>query len=133
MLLAGLAVSACTSQTQLEETPYQRQFFLSENYQAVFVRSLSQMKECFLVMNGNINVDGQIYNELGYGEITNSVSTLTYSPYNMIRIESSGSGANVKLKSLTLVKNASLDWMEYWAKGGQRCATMGFNERPPAL
>ncbi|MCZ4260972.1 hypothetical protein O4G76_09000 [Limimaricola sp. G21655-S1] len=133
-MAGALALAACTSQTQLETTAFQRQFSLAENYQAVYARSNSQMRECFAVGMAEFNVDGQLYPELGYGEIIFGVNGMFgYQPYNQIRIDKNGTGATVSLKSLTQTPQSSMNWLEYWTKGGQRCPRISYAETPPAL
>lgn len=135
VLLAPLALAACVDQARMDGVAFQRQFTLAENYQAVYARTNSQMRECYSGGGGLgpvLSVDGQLYPDLGYGEIQSGISSITYMPTTLVRIDREGAGARVSMKTSAYANiETTLAWLEYFARGGQRCPV--FTEAPPPL
>ncbi|SFO91125.1 hypothetical protein [Tranquillimonas alkanivorans] len=132
-IIVAVGLAGCTSQAQLDQTAFQRQFQLQENYQAVYARSNRQMRACNQA-SYYADVDGQLYPDLDYGEIVFGTSGgFVYSPFNVIRVERNGAGALVKLKTLTMAEEGTLEWLEYWARGGTRCPKVHYSETPPPI
>lgn len=120
-------LAACQSQEDMDHAVPQRTFTLSEGYQTVFSRLNKSMRACDWGP-----VDGQLYSDLGYGELT---IALNGHPYEHAKIARSGSGSIVELKSLrrAMVPNAAdhaVSWMEYWARGGTDCQGLIISEPP---
>ena len=134
LLLSCIALSclaSCMSQEQLDASSPTRVFNLNENYQAVYARTNKSMRKCLTVL-GVSTVDGQLYPELGYGEITSGVSSLSYSPNDYVKVSKVRSGAIVEIKHLGAGKKIASEWLEYWVRGGSRCP-VGPGEVPPRL
>jgi hypothetical protein len=133
-IFATVALVACTNQSDLDAMPAQRSLMLNENYQAVYARTNIAMRNCNSAGTAAAVVDGQLYPELGYGEVTFGAANISgFSPLNYIRIDREGDGALVSLKSLTSTPESSLNWLEYWTKGGTTCPVVSYAEIPPAL
>lgn len=80
-LIVACALGGCgaSSQAELEKTaPHVQTFEFAENYQAVFRRVSISARRCleeeFLLGGARLAVNAQLYNELGYGEITYNLS-----------------------------------------------------------
>lgn len=129
-----LAMGACTNQAQMDAEPVQRVTQFSENYQQVYANLNKGARSCVAV-SGGFSVDGQLYPDLGYGEVTASGNTgVSNSPLFYGKVTRNGAGASLQSKSLMKGgRVGSLNWMDYWAKGGLRCPGVHYGEAPPAI
>ena len=129
----ALTVAACTNQAQMDAQPVQRVTKFSENYQQVYANLNKGARNCFAI-GGGFSVGGQLYSELGYGEVTASGSTgLSAMPLIHARVARDGTGASLQSKSLMKAnKQGVLNWVDYWARGGIRCPGVHYGEVPPA-
>ncbi|MDQ7776929.1 MAG: hypothetical protein Q4615_14185 [Paracoccus aminovorans] len=129
-----LAVSACTNQAQMDAQPVQRVTKFGQNYQQVYANLNKGTRNCFAI-GGGFTVDGQLYSELGYGEVTAAGSTgLSSAPLLYAKVSRDGSGAALQSKSLMKAnKQGVLNWIDYWARGGIKCPGLHYGETPPAI
>ncbi len=128
----AVAVSACTTQGQMDAAPVQKTAIFSENYQLVYDRLNKGIRHCY---STPVTVDAQLYSELGYGEIT----LLAHGhPMQSVRITKADGGSKLEMRSLApsqSVRAGSGNWMEYWAHGGSSCPgwVSGVSVPPPEL
>lgn len=129
---AILALVACTSQAQMDKAQTQRVTRIGLNYQQVYANLNKGARNCFAV-NSTGNVDAQLYPDLGYGEVTAATkSSVSYSPLLYAKVSAEGEGAVLQSKSLMAAgREGSLNWVDYWAKGGIRCPGIHYGEAPP--
>lgn len=140
-LVAFGLVAGCVSQGEISQRPAEISFNLDANYQAVYARTLSSMRKClrpgtsFFPNPATVEVEAQLYPDLGYGEIIHGLTGLAPGAISATRIERKGAGAKVEIRTANQTARSADNtrlWQEYWAKGGTNCATLGsFN--PPAL
>lgn len=133
-IAAALAVSACTSQAQMDAQPVQRVTNFSENYQQIYANVNKGMRNC-VAIGGGFSVDGQLYSELGYGEVSAAGSTgLSQMPLYHAKISRAGTGSRMESKSLVKAnKQGVLNWIDYWARGGIKCPGVHYGETPPSI
>lgn len=137
--LLGLAACGPT-QTTLDAMPYQRQFGLAENYQAVYARTFEKLRQCLGGGAGiisippiSLEVDGQLYSDLGYGTMQVGANMpLGYEPAFQVRVDREGTGSIVSVKSAAPGDQFPA-WAEYYARGGQVCQRGSGLATPPAL
>ena len=133
-IVAIAFMASCTTQEQLEATAYQRGFTIKENYQAVYARANKQMRKCNSAGSRFVEIDGQLYPDLGYGEVIFGAGGAgQFRPLNEIRIEKFGKNSKVLLKTLTTAKTGTLNWLEYWVRGGKTCPAIHYSETPPEI
>lgn len=127
-------VAACTSQAQMDAQPVQRVTQFNENYQQIYANLNKGTRNC-IAIGGGFSVDGQLYPDLAYGEVTASGSSgLSNMPLIYAKVSKQGSGAALQAKSLMKAnKQGVLDWVDYWARGGIKCPGVHFGEKPPAV
>lgn len=132
--MALLAVGACTSQAQMDAQPVQRVTNFDQNYQQVYANLNKGTRNC-IAIGGGFSVDGQLYPDLGYGEVTASGSSgLSNMPLIYAKVSKQGSGAALQSKSLMKAnKQGVLNWVDYWARGGIKCPGVHYGEAPPAI
>ncbi|SCX00819.1 hypothetical protein DSM25558_0183 [Agrobacterium sp. DSM 25558] len=128
VLFAILATGCSTSTADLEKktAATAQTLTYSENYQEIYRRVYTASSRC---VAGNINayasmnVDAQLYNELGYGEITGSlVNVGVRNYYWKAKIERAGQGSKMTINSgNTLGANATMKKVLSWASGDQSC------------
>lgn len=96
----ALAASSCSPSTQeLSASTSAETFTFSDNYQEIYRRLSTSAKKC---AHGNVGasssfeVDAELYNELGYGEVTFSVLNLGVRNYYWsAKIEKAPTGTKV--------------------------------------
>jgi hypothetical protein len=121
-LIVAVALGGCgaSSQAELEKTASHVQTFeFAENYQAIFRRVSISARRCleeeFLLGGARLAVNAQLYNELGYGEITYHLSH-ALTPRHLIsaRIEKTEGGSRMTVRA----EHAnSARYMAAWAYG----------------
>ncbi|MBY3043700.1 hypothetical protein [Rhizobium leguminosarum] len=96
----------------------------AENYQEVYRRLADTARRCRSTTgSAAFTVDAQLYNELGYGEITMSmVSIYPRNYYWKAKVEKTASGSRVSAVSgNTSAQDRSLADVMRWADGDQHC------------
>lgn len=128
--VAAAVLCGCMSQGEIYSATPQRQFALGENYQAVYARLLRTMKVCmmpgFALYPGDstIQIDGQLYSDLGYGEITTSLQGMIPVYYSNIRVTRTGAGSELAITVQNMGPGAQakdLANYERWARGSTDC------------
>lgn len=130
VIAAAAVLAGCTTQATLDAAPVARSVVLAENYQAVYARLNKMTRSCNV---SPFQVDGQLYSDLGYGEVQMFAAGFAGSrPYLDAKVFRRGDGAFVEIKSLhpASAENGAR-WMEYWAKGGSQCMPAGGYYRAP--
>jgi hypothetical protein len=95
-----------------------------ENYQEVYRRLAGTARRCQSTGgSAAFTIDAQLYNELGYGEITMSmVSIYPRNYYWKAKVEKTASGSRVSAVSgNTVAQSHTLVDVMRWADGDQRC------------
>lgn len=97
----------------------------SQNYQEIYRRVYGVASRCMVASNSSTQfaVDAQLYTELGFGEITQSLVTPYGRNYYLkVKIEKAGSGSRMTVQSgNTLMQGATLRKVFAWADGGTSC------------
>lgn len=131
---AAIAVAACTTQAQMDAEPVQRVTRFDLNYQQVFANLNKGARNCYEVASLS-SVDAQMYSDLGYGEVSAAVTGgFTHQPIMYAKISRDGSGAVMQSKTAgSRGREGTLNWVEYWARGGLTCPKLRVGETPPAI
>lgn len=97
----------------------------AENYQEVYRRLSDTAKRCQSTAGtAAFTVDAQLYNELGYGEISMSMVSALYprNYYWKAKVAKTGSGSKVSVVSgNTLAQSSMANLVIRWAEGGTSC------------
>ncbi|MET3925548.1 hypothetical protein [Devosia sp. 2618] len=128
-LLSVLVLAACSatagkleqsSSTKVETRGY------SENYQEIYRRVFTAANACAggsLNAYASMSVDGQLYSELGFGEVTLSMSNLGMKNfYWKAKVEQAGKGSSMTVHSGNTINNSMwLNNVIRWASGDAKC------------
>lgn len=133
-LLLGVPALAlligCTSPAEISKQPFETEFRLDRNYQAVYADILRGAKNClnpgFMMMPGmsTFSVDGQLYSELGYGEVSTGITGSIPMTTGTARVEKDGDGALVRIRTANGIPSArasTRDSLSSWARGEKMC------------
>lgn len=118
-----MLLSACsTTPNDLVATAASsKTFSMSENYQEVYRRLYDVMKPCYSSPGyGGVSmeVEGQIYSELGYGQITFAQNNLLRNYYAVVKIEKTSKGSRVNLSTGNTIQHSRVaNDLEKIAKG----------------
>lgn len=69
--VAILTLAGCTDADRVDRLPAQSSFTVAGDYQMVFARTNKMLRTC-MGSGGRFDVDGQIYGNLNYAELTQS-------------------------------------------------------------
>lgn len=128
-----LAVGGCAMHAEVAQQPVDLDFQVARNYQAVYADTLRNVRNCYrpntaaLPGTGWTTVDGQLYSELGYGEISIGLGGLLPGLTSVTRIERAAGGARVQIKSANTGEQAARNdraWLAHWARGGTGCPSL---------
>lgn len=127
-LAAALLVTSCSSTPEaLDKSPsaVRTTKTYSENYQEVYRRLVGTARRCGTSTGSHVSfeVDADLYNEFGYGEVTQSLQDLgARNYYWKAKIERAGSGSKLSVVSgNTLAKGSTLRTVVGWADGNTSC------------
>jgi len=120
--------------------PVDQTLVVSRNYQAVYADLLDRTRTCLragtaITPMAYTTVDGQLYPELGYGEVIAGLSGMMPGLTSVTRVERAANGAVVKIKTANLGEVAARrdrGWIAYWARSGKACAALGRMDPPTA-
>lgn len=130
MLVAAAGLAGCTSQAGIDAQPARLTFTTPLNYQQAYANLYRGARTC-LASAGGINVDGQLYSELGYGEV--SVNGGGYMIAMEGRVTKDDAGSQVAIKTGFPGWEGIAPWARYWTTTDSvRCPQSGFSETPPA-
>lgn len=133
VILIGMAfgVSCSTTPDNLEQKASTRTatYAYAENYQEIYRRIVMTAKRCVeggsatILSTAESKVDGELYSELGYGEIVYYFKSAFVTNYFWkAKIERNGTGARVTVASGNTVNNGMwLDRVKRWADGDGAC------------
>ncbi|MDQ0305315.1 hypothetical protein [Ancylobacter polymorphus] len=126
IVLTGLALAGCsTTPTDLEQKTAPTVLEFKENYQEIYRRVAKQATRCLKVdvgEGGSFEVDTELYNELGYGEVTYSHGSLARNYYMSAKIEKVGEGSRLTVYSGNQLAPARVrDLVVEWANGSTAC------------
>lgn len=122
----GFALAGCsTTPTDLEQKTAPTVLEFRENYQEIYRRVAKQAARCLKVDAGegaSFDVDTELYNELGYGEVTYSHGSLARNYYMSAKIEKVGDGSRLTFYSGNQLAPARVrDLVVDWANGSTAC------------
>ncbi|MGV8952833.1 MAG: hypothetical protein ACOH2M_17165 [Cypionkella sp.] len=128
-LFTAVLLAGCSTTTaDLEKSPSTKSAtrHYAENYQEIFRRVHDTAAQCtggMVIAFSTTSVVGQLYNELGYGEITYSLTNVGVKNYYWkVRVEKAGTGALMTVHSGNTINNAaSLEDILRWAGGDTEC------------
>lgn len=128
-MIAAVALAGCSTTTaDLERSASTKSGTTSyaENYQEIFRRVHDTAGQCLsgsVLFNSSTEVVGQLYSELGYGEITYSLTNVGVKNYYFkVKIEKVGTGATMAVFSGNTINNAGqLEKLVSWANGNTAC------------
>lgn len=123
IVLTGCSTSSESLESSKSAVRSEKRY--AENYQEVYRRISTTAKRCQQTAGtAAFNVDAQLYNELGFGEITLSLVSALYprNYYWKAKVEREGSGSKVSIVSgNTLAQGSTLRQVERWAGGDTNC------------
>ena len=131
VLLFLFLASCSTSMTSLEEsksaTRAERTY--TENYQEIYRRITNEAKRCQTGIAGafaTMNVQAQLYNELGFGEIALFMTNMgTRNFYWTAKVEKMPEGSKLTVISGNTIRNkANLNMVLNWADGNTGCSAL---------
>jgi hypothetical protein len=125
LLVALVGCSTSSDSLESSKSAVRSEKTYAANYQEVFRRISNTAKRCQQTAGtAAFNVDAQLYNELGFGEITLSLVSALYprNYYWKAKVEKAGEGSKVSIVSgNTLGQGATLRQVERWAGGDTSC------------
>lgn len=126
IVLAGFALAGCsTTPTDLEQKTAPTVLEFKENYQEIYRRVAKQATRCLKFdagEGGSFEVDTELYNELGYGEVTYSLGSLSRNYYMSAKIEKLGDGSRLTVHAGNQLASARVrDLVVDWANGSTAC------------
>ena len=130
-LALPLLLAACAQQADLDASPANASFQIGSPYQQAYASLNKGARTCMAGTSGSV-VDGQLYPDLGYGEVSAGMQALSYLPVMEARVAKSGAGSALTVKSTGMAKAGIARWANYWANGGTRCPSLSMAESPPA-
>lgn len=127
-LLISCVVTGCSSTPQdLEKSTsaVRTTKIYEDNYQQVYRRLVGVARRCGTATASHVSfeVDADLYNELGYGEVTQSLQGLgARNYYWKAKIERNGGGSKLSIVSgNTLAQSSTLNKVVGWAEGNTAC------------
>jgi len=130
-LLVAVVVSGCELQSQgdFDAQPFDTSVQIDRQYQAVYADVVRGARLCWGAgpvvgtMPQAIQLDAQLYPDLGYGEVYSYASGTVFAPQSLVRIEQRGSGAIVSVKAgpVAFAQASVIDPPLRWARGEVRC------------
>lgn len=123
---AGLTLAGCSmTPTDLEQKTPPTVIEFKENYQEIYRRVAKQATRCLKVDvgdGGSFEVDTELYSELGYGEVTYSLGSLSRNYYMSAKIEKVGEGSRLTVHTGNQLTSARVrDLVIEWANGSTAC------------
>jgi hypothetical protein len=124
ILLAGC--STTTKDLRDDKNTITKTFEYEEDYQEIYRKILESGKRCneaVLSKSASVNFDGKLFTELGYGELTYSITNYGFKNYYaLIRIEKVETGSRMTVTSGNTADNtARIELVRIWAGGEYRC------------
>lgn len=128
-ILSVVAVAGCDlrSQGDFDAQPFEMQQTVDAPYQEVYARFLGEARKCWRpgVVVGtpaSIELETNIYSDLGYAEVYNYSTGLVFIPTALVRIERSGNASIVKIKTGPIAgKQIVAKRAMSWATGSGKC------------
>ena len=131
LLIVGFSLSGCVTGTTIKSgTSDDASTSFAGNYQEIYQRTYAMAQSCLPngpagLLSPVTNVtEGQLYTDLGYGEIKVYQKNLVIIPWVNAKIEKSGAGTKV-----TIVTANAMEWVQAdfrrkilnWVKGEKSC------------
>ena len=120
-LVAPLSGCITTAQELRNTSEHKNTISLDKNYQAVFRDVLTVARDCLagpLSIAVSNKVEGQLYSDLGYGEISYYQDNLSDMHHTYVKIAKVGDGSKVTTYA---VSSAYLKLFEEYARGKKDC------------
>lgn len=127
LLGCGLICSCSSTPDALEadKGAAVRTVFLSGNYQEIYRRVYGAASRCMVANNSStrLDVEAQLYSELGFGEITASMASIYGKGYYLkAKIEKAGNGSKLTAHSTNgLARERTAEKVVAWANGDSSC------------
>jgi hypothetical protein len=133
ILMVAIAIpllQACTNSLELNNMPPQSSTLVPGNYQAVYQQTYRMAVSCLpngpaMIGSPVTNVvEGQLYTELGYGEIKHYQRNLGIIPYLNVKIQKDPGGSLVSITTANVIASGQEKMRNNvlsWAKGGNSC------------
>ena len=121
VLTLGLGACITTAQELINTTPNKKTIALSQNYQALFRGVLTVARDCLagpLSIAVSNKVEGQLYSDLGFGEISYYQDNLSDMHMVYVKIAKVADGSEVSIYS---DGSAYLKLFEEYARGKKDC------------
>ena len=105
VLFALVAGCELQSQDSFDAKPFEVSYQISRNYQAAYADIVRGARKCWgagpqiTTLPQATQLDAQLYPDLGYGEIYSYASGTVFMPQALVRVERSGNGAVVRVKT----------------------------------
>lgn len=116
---AAAVLGGCADAEKMERVPYIKDVIIPGGYQAVFARTKSTALGCW-GSGGSFDLDGQLYPDLHYAELTQTNSLL--GQQILVRFDETGSNTRLRIKMTSIGGKETLATMiEQWARGGKSC------------
>lgn len=93
------------SQDSFDAKPFEVSYQISRKYQAAYADIVRGARKCWgagpqiTTLPQATQLDAQLYPDLGYGEIYSYASGTVFMPQALVRVERSGNGAVVRVKT----------------------------------
>jgi len=135
--ISMILVAGCELQSResFDAQPFSASVTVSRNYQAAYADIVKGARKCWgdgpvftgSVLPNGMNIDAQLYPDLGYGEVYHYASGTVFLPYVLVRIDRAGNGAKVSVKTgiQSGAKKLFGDPALRWATGDLSCGTFG--------
>jgi len=129
-LAGALAIGACNSSiSELEQSEgaARAEVEFNENYLVVYqrVRKIAlQCRDGNVGATASLEIDNELYDELGCGEVTSRLNSIGLNSYNyQIRIERTGPSRSILrvVSGGTVNNQIAIDIVTGWAQGSLRC------------
>lgn len=127
----GLSLAACAIQSQesFDAAPFTAEATVARNYQAVYADIVRGARLCWSsgpmvsAAPAAMDVDAQLYPDLGYGEVYHYASGTVFLPYVLVRVERSGNQTIVRTKTGPAANAEAVfsDRAIRWANGDVTC------------
>lgn len=130
-LTLSVVLSGCAIQSQesFDAAPFITEVAVARNYQAVYADIIRGARLCWgsgpivSAAPAAMDIDAQLYPDLGYGEIYHYASGTVFLPYVLVRVERSGSQTVVRTKTGPAANARAVfsDRAIRWANGDVTC------------
>ncbi|MGH1355336.1 MAG: hypothetical protein ACRBBS_09680 [Thalassovita sp.] len=128
-LIAGVAACSLQSQSDFDSQPFELVQTVPRNYQAAYRNIVKAARECWgfgpivSVAPSSIELETELYPDLGYGEVYSFMSGTVFMPYALVRVEKVAEGSKISVKTgpQAASERLYLSPPAKWAMGDMSC------------